>query len=36
MTPYILKAKSPVFLQHETKLLDKGQVDMETEGSANE
>lgn len=31
--PYILKAKSPIFLQHETKLLDKGEIDVETEGS---
>ena len=29
--PTIVKAKSPIFLQHETKLLDKGQSDIETE-----
>lgn len=38
--PYILKAKSPVFLLHETKLLDKGEEDIETleslENSENE
>ncbi len=28
--PLILKAKSPIFLQHETKLLDKGEVDTES------
>ena len=31
LSPYILKAKSPVFLQHETKLLDKGVEDMESD-----
>jgi RNA ligase len=30
LVPYILKAKSPKFLEHETKLLDKGEVDMES------
>jgi hypothetical protein len=30
MTPYITKTKSPTFLQHETKLLDKGVIDMES------
>lgn len=30
--PLILKAKSPVFLEHETKLLDSGEVDLESEG----
>ena len=30
-TPTIVKAKSPIFLQHETKLLDKGTSDIETE-----
>lgn len=30
LVPLILKAKSPVFLEHETKLLDKGEVDMES------
>lgn len=32
MTPRVFKAKSPLFLQHETKLLDKDEVDMETVG----
>lgn len=36
LAPYILKAKSPIFLQHETKLLDKGEVDMEALGSEEE
>ena len=31
--PLILKAKSPLFLQHETKCLDKGEVDMEEEAA---
>ena len=30
MTPYILKAKSPLFFEWETKLLDKGTEDIET------
>ncbi|WPH57800.1 hypothetical protein [Mycobacterium phage WXIN] len=30
IVPTILKAKSAVFLQHETKLLDKGEVDLES------
>lgn len=30
--PYILKAKSPVFLNHESKMLDQEAVDMEVEG----
>lgn len=30
IVPLILKAKSPKFYEHETKLLDKGEVDMET------
>lgn len=30
LTPYILKAKSPKFFEHETSLLDKGEVDMES------
>ena len=30
MTPYITKAKSPAFLQHETALLDKGVEDLES------
>lgn len=36
ITPYILKAKSPVFLQHETKMLDQQKVDLESEGSIAE
>ena len=31
--PYLLKAKSPIFLQHETRLLDEGVADLETVGS---
>lgn len=31
LVPVILKAKSPVFLAHETKLLDKGESDMESD-----
>lgn len=34
--PYFLKAKSPKFLEHETKILDQGIVDIETEGSEEE
>lgn len=30
MVPRIYKAKSPIFLEHETKLLDTGDVDVET------
>lgn len=30
LTPLILKAKSPIFLEHETKLLDRGEADMES------
>lgn len=30
LVPTILKAKSPVFLEHETKLLDKGEADLES------
>lgn len=30
LTPKIYKAKSPKFFEHETKLLDKGEVDLET------
>lgn len=33
ITPYLLKAKSPEFIQYETKQLDKGVVDIETEES---
>lgn len=32
--PYILKAKSPKFLAHETAMLDEAAVDLEAEGSA--
>lgn len=31
--PFLLKAKSPIFLQHETKMLDQDAVDLEAEGS---
>lgn len=31
LTPRVLKAKSPQFLQHETKLLDKGILDLESD-----
>jgi len=31
LRPLILKAKSPIFLQHETKMLDKEEVDMEVD-----
>jgi len=34
IAPYILKAKSPKFLEHESKMLDQEVVDLETEGSA--
>lgn len=30
LVPLILKAKSPKFLEHETKLLDRGEVDLES------
>jgi hypothetical protein len=33
LAPYILKAKSPEFLAHESKMLDEEAVDMEAEGS---
>lgn len=33
IVPYILKAKSPKFLQHESKMLDEQAVDLEAEGS---
>ena len=36
LTPVILKAKSPIFLGHETKLLDKGEVSIEDEQAADE
>lgn len=32
--PFILKAKSPQFLEHETKCIDKGEVDVEEEANA--
>lgn len=31
ITPHIVKAKSPEFLRHETKMLDKGELDLEAE-----
>lgn len=31
ITPYALKAKSPVFLTHESKVLDEGKADLESE-----
>lgn len=34
--PYLLKAKSPIFLQHETAMLDAEVVDLEAEGSVSE
>lgn len=33
LAPYILKAKSPMFLEHETKMIDQEVIDLETEGS---
>jgi len=33
MAPYILKAKSPIFLRHESAMLDEEAVDVEAEGS---
>lgn len=33
LAPYILKAKSSVFLEHETKMLDQGVEDLETQES---
>lgn len=36
MVPHIFKAKSPKFLEHETKLLDAEVVDLEAEGSTSE
>lgn len=36
LVPYILKAKSPAFLRHESKMLDKDIVDLETDGSTAE
>ncbi len=34
IAPYILKAKSPIFLQHESQMLDEEAVDVEAEQSA--
>lgn len=34
LAPYILKAKSPAFLRHETKMLDQEAVDLEAEEAA--
>lgn len=31
ITPLVVKAKSPLFLQHETKMLDQGVTDTEAE-----
>jgi hypothetical protein len=31
LTPFVVKAKSPEFLRHETKMLDKGALDIEAE-----
>jgi hypothetical protein len=36
LQPLILKAKSPVFLGHETKLLDRGETNLEDVGSATD
>lgn len=33
LTPVLLKAKSPVFLRHESKMLDKEEIDIEAEES---
>lgn len=33
LAPYILKAKSPIFLQHESKMMDEEVLDMEAVGS---
>lgn len=36
LAPYVLKAKSPVFFQHETKMLDEEASDLEADGSEAE
>lgn len=36
LNPYLLKAKCPEFLQHETKLLDNDEIDIESEESLPE
>jgi len=36
ITPYILKAKGPVFYEHETKMLDEEALDVEAEESTDE
>ena len=36
MVPQIYKAKSPLFLEHETKLIDQGAEDLEAEQSVTE
>lgn len=36
LAPYILKAKSPLFFEHETKMLDQEALDLEAEGSISE
>lgn len=33
LAPYIMKAKSPIFLTHESKMLDEDAMDVEAEGS---
>jgi hypothetical protein len=33
LAPYILKAKSPLFFEHETRMLDEEALDLEAEGS---
>jgi len=33
LAPYILKAKSPIFLEHESQVLDEGLVDLESQES---
>lgn len=36
LAPYILKAKSPIFFEHETAMNDEGVVDLETQESSSE
>lgn len=36
LRPVVLKAKSPIFLQHETKMLDKDTTDIEADASTEE
>jgi len=35
LAPYIMKAKSPIFLQHESRMLDEEAVDLEAEASVD-